>query len=461
MPKYKKAGADAAGAYDDEFKKIIQNDPDIQRVIQGVWGDGPRPSDTPKNLEKQNDQASKQITQILKSKGVNLPDRTFVNPRSGALEGHRGWSGLSGIQKAAIIAAAAATGVGGLAAAGALGGGAAAGAAGGAAASGGAGAGGVAGLGAGLGVASGLPAGMAGVGATGFGLGGTAVGGGLTSSMLTNAGINAAKTKLTGGSWKDAALSGGLGAVTGGAAGGGGNMGWADIAKSYGKDLAKDTAKDVSGSLVNQLLSGRTLSATGQGLGAIGQTQAHNRGVALDAMMAGDEMKILADRERRAAEADLMKKIQTTSYLKGGGFKDTGPATSVSGKPLGKFDFGVRPASESEMTMATELEGQLMNRLRNPIELSDYASKMDPGKMETALNWLGPILSGVGEARTPDTNATLQQLFRQYGNNGAQPTPTPQAPPTPQGSSAPVDEPRWGTFEPATPNRAGKPSFQF
>jgi hypothetical protein len=126
MPTYTQAGADAAGDphVADAFRQILATDPDIQSVIRSVWGDTPpgqRPSDTPKHLEQANDRASKQIAQILKAKGIDLPDRTFINPRSGALEGHRGWSGLSGIQKAAIIAAAAAATGGTLAATGAFG----------------------------------------------------------------------------------------------------------------------------------------------------------------------------------------------------------------------------------------------------------------------------------------------------------------------------------------------------
>lgn len=187
MPPYNSAGADAAGEYDQYFRQILANDPEIQAIIRRVWGDTPvdaRPSDTPDHLEDANAQASKDIARVLASKGITLPERTFVNPRSASLEGHRGWAGLSGLQKAAIIAAASAAGVGGLAAAGALGGGAAAG--GGGAALGGGGGGGAAagigGLGSGLTVASGLPAGMAGVGATGLGAGGAALGGGAAAA---------------------------------------------------------------------------------------------------------------------------------------------------------------------------------------------------------------------------------------------------------------------------------------
>jgi hypothetical protein len=347
MANYNSAGADAANDYSEQFRQIIANDPDIQRVIQGVWGNTPanqRPSDTPKHLEKANDQASKQITQILASKGITLPDRSFVNPRSGALEGHRGWSGLSGLQKALAIAAAGAGGLGAAGALGAFGAGAAGG------------------------------AGSASMGAVPSGLGG-----------LSGAGAIAAPTMP-------------------GAAGG----------SMFGGLLGG--LKNIGGSFLKNFISGNALDAAGRGLGAIGQTQAHNRGVELDAMMAGDEMKLAAERERRASEGDLMKKLQTAEYLKGGGMGEQAPVLSVSGKPLGKFDFGVRPPTEAEVSMAGELESQLMERLKNPTQLSDYESKMKPGGMETAMNWLSPILS---------TGGAMMGAGKYNGPKPTSQTPTP------------------------------------
>jgi hypothetical protein len=179
-------------------------------------------------------------------------------------------------------------------------------------------------------------------------------------------------------------------------------------------------AKGLGGSLLSKLLGGDTLLAAGKGVAGIGQTEAHNRGVKLDAMMAGDEMGIANERQRMAAEADLMKKIQQTNYLKGGGFKDTGSGVAANGQPLTKFDFGVRPSGESEMAASTELEKQLMTRLRNPMKLRDYDSQMDPGKMETAMNWLGPIISTIGVARGGG-----QYQAPQVPNG----TPTPMPPP--------------------------------
>jgi hypothetical protein len=189
IPSTKLKGAKAASDDDvaDAFRTLINTDPDIQAVIKGVWGDGPRPSDTPKNLEKANDAASKQITAILKQKGIQLPDRTFVNPRSGALEGHRGWSGLPTGVKIAIIAGAGAATLGaGLAIAG-----------GGAAAAGAGGAGAASTAGSGIGVTSGL----GGLGAIGtsvpVGTGIATAGTTATTGGLMAAGKSAAAKLLT------------------------------------------------------------------------------------------------------------------------------------------------------------------------------------------------------------------------------------------------------------------------
>lgn len=195
------------------FQKLLQSDPDVQAVIQRVWGNTPvnqRPSDTPKNLEQANDQASKQIAQILQSKGVQLPNHTFINPRTASLEPQHGWAGLPTAAKIAIIAAAGATGIGAAGALGAFGGAAAAGA--------------------------------GGSGVAGAGAGAASAGGGLLASTpLLSAAPMIGSAAATGGS-----LAGGLGAAgtiagaagAAGAAGGGGMtaaglLGTAAKAKPY------------------------------------------------------------------------------------------------------------------------------------------------------------------------------------------------------------------------------------
>jgi hypothetical protein len=188
------AGADAADQMDAAFRQIIDNDPEIQAVIRSVWGNtsrDERPSDTPKNLESANERASKRIGDILRRKGIDLPDRTFINPRSGTIEGHRGWAGLNGIQRAAIIAAAAAATGGAFGAAGAFGG---AGGAGG----GGAAAGGGSAFASGLPVVAGAPA-LTGAslvtpwaGAVAPSMIGTGMAPGLSASTLAGGGSTAA-----------------------------------------------------------------------------------------------------------------------------------------------------------------------------------------------------------------------------------------------------------------------------
>lgn len=267
------------------------------------------------------------------------------------------------------------------------------------------------------------------------------------AGALLGAGTGAASGAITGGG--KGALIGGLMGAGGGALGGAANAGrLGNFGKSAVGQALLGNGSPGSGSLMQQLLSGDTLNAAGQGLGAIGQTQAHNRGVALDAMLASDDMKLAADRERRAAESDMLKKVQITSYLKDGGFKDPGTMMSANGKPFTKFDFGTRPASEAEIAMASGLQDQMMDRMKNPIQLSDYASKMEPGKMETALNWLGPLLTTLGTARGAGKYNAPQAS-----------TQTPEAPPVPFTPS--VTNSATAGQNPMDRIRFGNPDFGF
>jgi hypothetical protein len=193
---------------DDELNRLIASDPQIQQIIAGVWGNTPvgqRPGDTPKDLEKANGRASQQIQSVLESRGIKLPNHTFINPRSASVEHMKGWAGLPTAAKVAIIAGAAATGIGAAGALGAFGGaaGAAGGAGGGAAGAGGAAAAGAVPTAASIGgVTSGITGGV---------LPGTMVGGGAAGGSMTGAGfLNALKG---GKSWTD--LAGKAGSLIG------------------------------------------------------------------------------------------------------------------------------------------------------------------------------------------------------------------------------------------------------
>jgi hypothetical protein len=166
----------------------------------------------------------------------------------------------------------------------------------------------------------------------------------------------------------------------------------------------------LGGKLMNGLLNPNVLEAAGVGLGAIGATQAANRGTQMDAMMEADKNRMDLARDRRADEDGIIRKTQILNYIKNGGAAPSGPMTSANGKPITQIDFGVRPSSDAAKTMATTLEQQLIERTNNPMTLSDYNSKMEPGKLETATNWLAPlatvgsVLRG-GNVYRPPSNA--------------------------------------------------------
>lgn len=359
------------------FQKLLASDPQIQAIIKSVWGNTPvnqRPSNTPKNLEKANESASKQIAALLKSRGVELPARTFINPRTMSLEGARGWAGLPTAAKVAIIGGLAATGIGAAGAMGAFGGAAGAGAG-----AGGAGAAAVPSIG----VMSGLPAGLGGAGIAGT------TGAGLASS----AGIAGAAGAGTAG-------AGAAGSTISGLMGGGAGAG-SGAAGAGTAGTAAGAAK--GGGLMSSLLKPATLSTIGRGLGAVAETQAGNRGTTLDAMMEADRLKLDQRQDRRAEESDLWRKIQAANYMKSGGKPKT-PAVSSSGATLPSFGFGPPPISEEDKQMAATLLPQLQDKLANPMQPRDYDSKMNPGKMESILGWLSPALSGfsaIQEGRNP------------------------------------------------------------
>lgn len=411
MPsQYTSAGADAAGQYDDQFRQLIANDPDIQRVIQRVWGTTPvtaRPSDTPKHLEQANKAASQEIGQILARKGIPLPDRTFVNPRSGALEGHRGWAGLSGLQKAlAIAAAAGAGGLGALAATGALAGGAGAGAAGAA--------------GGGLGVTTGLPAGFGAATATGIGAGGAAVGGGgALTGLLTNAGINAGLTKARGGSWTDALISAGTGAAL---PGGGGGMNWTSLLTNPELWGAIGTVAGgaASGKSDQRMQESATTNAANNTQLAAYQTQqaAQNQAAQLDLQRKMFSEDARGGRTKQALLADLLSNLQDISIDVPGVTK-----ASITGglRASAIGDQGRQSLAElRKQALQAQLGGDTFSggEILTPPTLAAMPKK---GGVESALDWIGLLGSGFGalgggQAQQP---ATYSQLPSAQGAQAA------------------------------------------
>lgn len=397
----------------DIINQIIATDPEIQKIVQGVWGNTTihdRPSDTPKHLEKANDRASKQIKAVLASRGISLPSRTFINPRTNSVEGMRGWAGLPPAVKVALIGAAAATGIGAASALGAFGG--AAGGAG--AASGAAGASTIPTVGVTSGLSAGAFPAIAGTGSL------SGIAGGAGAAAAGGGGLLASTPMLS------AAPQVGSAAATGGnlATAGAGNMG---IGSKIGGFL-KGQLKQKAGDMVSNLMDPDVLKMGSRGVADATQASAHNRGVALNAMMDADVNRMQLARDRAADESDIWKKLQAADYMKSGGMPKTGPGMSANGKPFTSFDFGPAPISAGNKEMAAKLESQLMNRLDNPMKLSDYESKMNPGTMERIGNWAAPGMSILSEV-----------MQNRRGNPaGGQATPTPTAAPLPNIPSVPT-----------------------
>jgi hypothetical protein len=440
-PPITKAGADAADAYGDHYRAIIANDPDIQRVIKGVWGETPidqRPSDTPKHLEAANAKASKTIAAIMKAKGIPLPERSFVNPRSGALEGHRGWSGLNGVQKTAIIAAATIA-TGGIAAA-AMGG-AAAGA-------------GAAGAAASTGVTTGVPAGLAGVGATGIGAGGATLGGSTLTGALTSAGINAAKTKLTGGSWKDAAIAGATGAATGGA-----GMGWSDTLINAGKDLAKDP--NTYASLTSALAKGKEAGRGQQNAANADRATFEQRersqfeqALLQRAMLELQQKQFGSDERQRNARSALQAAFGMNA--------EDVTLDAPQGVPVVNFKGGIRPSAIGQQgrDVAAEMYGQSMKGLKEGTAFSPLpALERTSAPQYEGAGFIENLLGGAAavgkewqgqQARTNanEQSALIKSLLDEVRANSARPVGSgqtaaaAQTAPTPTiGTPAPVFRP--------------------
>lgn len=110
----------------------------------------------------------------------------------------------------------------------------------------------------------------------------------------------------------------------------------------------------------------------GMGLGAAGSfmnSSAQNKATKEQNQLQQDALQLQRERERRDTESDIFRKLAQTSYLKSGGAKG-GPTTINYGgqqTTLPDFGFGARPASQEQMTAATELEKLLIERLRAPM----------------------------------------------------------------------------------------------
>lgn len=393
-------------------------------------------------------QRSRDLTALVKSKGYLPQDGQYtLDPSNGNMIRHGGWAGLSKKQKAIIIAAAAATGVGAGAAL-AAGGGAAAAGAGGAGASG---------LGGGIGVTSGL-GGLGTIGTTvaaptvaGAGLGaGSAAATGLGTKMATGAIKGGAQGALTGGGWKGALMSAGLGAATGGmggaggaAAGGGTKAMLANAAKAgLSKYMTPGTVGSVAGGLAAGAEKGRGQeNLANQNTANFLQNESQQREAAL---MNRGGLDLQQRKFSQDSESNAYKKAMQSAL--GMNMKDV-TLQRPEGIPMFEYQGGARPsafgaegkaASEqmNKLAMQKLMSGEKFDTL--PAYAGTNAPEFKkPGFWENALGTAGMVgnaMEGVNAQGKQDAYqakimAALEAMSQQRTPGLQEPGATPGVPP--------------------------------
>lgn len=136
------------------------------------------------------------------------------------------------------------------------------------------------------------------------------------------------------------------------------------------------------------------IDAIGAAASAGSQAAAQNRGSKLQALMDQDLMRQRFAQDQRTSETDAIKKLAQAKYLSQGGanFKSTTPYS---------YSFAPTNASEAQMSAASTLEDELLRRMSNPMQLSDYSKQMKPGFWEKFGGIIGASASAYGAASAP------------------------------------------------------------
>lgn len=133
------------------------------------------------------------------------------------------------------------------------------------------------------------------------------------------------------------------------------------------------------------------IDAIGAAAGAGSQAAASNRGTKLSALMDQDAMRMRAAQEQRTSESDALRKLAQAKYISDGGahFKSTTPYS---------YSFAPEAPGVKQHEAATLLENEMMKRLSNPMQLSDYGKQMNPGFWEKFGGMFGAGASAYGGA---------------------------------------------------------------
>lgn len=173
---------------------------------------------------------------------------------------------------------------------------------------------------------------------------------------------------------------------------------------------------------------GGILGAAGAGLGAMGQSQAQNRGAKLTAQ--GDMERLLLEREQQLQQqqiarqqsgqssgSDAWRKLMSAEHI---GTPGARPQNA------GAYNVAPRQATEAQLYGADLLKREAMKRLEggNPIpEVTQHQMAMDPklmnaGGLEKFAGVAGAGLSFLGRPQQPDYLAMLLAQSRPQGPQG-------------------------------------------
>jgi hypothetical protein len=161
---------------------------------------------------------------------------------------------------------------------------------------------------------------------------------------------------------------------------------WSSLGPLLGKVGASVAAPFTGGA---SLAAIPAIDAIGAAAGAGSQAAASNRGTKLSALMDQDTMRMRAAGEQRTSESDALRKLIQARYISNGGahFKPTTPYS---------YSFAPEAPGVKEHEAATLLENEMMKRLSNPMQLSDYSKQMNPGFWEKYGGMFGAGASAYG-----------------------------------------------------------------
>ena len=176
------------------------------------------------------------------------------------------------------------------------------------------------------------------------------------------------------------------------------------------------------GSFIQNLLGGdgQNLADLSSILGKFSTAQAGNRALRAGLTQNYDKIAMDAEQNRNKTESDALKKLAVTSYLKGGGANYQPPTISLNGqtRTAPAFSFAPKPASAEQIQGASDLQSQLMGRLKpggtyTPQPLSSYAN---PGVAEDIGNYGALGLSGLGALQGAGGGNTAANIVGGLGN---------------------------------------------